>query len=94
VPQGEGTWSRLLWMMLRSTSAGPFRRRACGRPPCYSSNFLRREGVILRERAAGGGEWGSPAGTFEERECCCRNGSGVLRREKRVVSEGEDRDEQ
>jgi hypothetical protein len=50
--------------------------------------------VILRERAAGGGEWGSPAGTFEERECCCRNGSGVLRREKRVVSEGEDRDEQ
>jgi hypothetical protein len=53
---------------------------------------MRRESVILRAHAAGGGERGRPVGTSEQRdrasdllrkesECCCRNGSGLLRRE-------------
>jgi hypothetical protein len=89
--QGEGTWRRLLWMTPRSTSVSSFRRRACGRPACCSASFLRRESVILRVHAAGGGERGRPVGTSEQRDrasdllrkeskCCCRNGSGLLRR--------------
>jgi hypothetical protein len=42
-PQGEGTRRRLLWMMPRSTSAGPFRRRLCGQSSCCSTIFLWRE---------------------------------------------------
>jgi hypothetical protein len=49
--------------------------------------------VILRVRAAGGGERDRPAGTSEhtdtvsdllrrESECCCRNRSGLLQRER------------
>jgi hypothetical protein len=109
-PQGKGTQRRLLWMTPRSTSTGPFCRRTCGRPACCSGSFLRRErereSTILRARAASGSERGRLAGTFEqgdrasdllrrESECCCQNGSGLLRGEReRVVLDGEDRDEQ
>jgi hypothetical protein len=48
--------------------------------------------MILRARAAGGGEQDRPAGTSEhtdrasdllrrERVCCCQNRSGLLRRQ-------------
>jgi hypothetical protein len=47
--------------------------------------------MILSARTPGGGEQSTPAGTSEQRyrasdllrresECCCRNGSGLLRR--------------
>jgi hypothetical protein len=53
--------------------------------------------VILRVRAAGGGERDRPAGTSEhtdtvsdllrrESECCCRNRSGLLQRERERAS--------
>jgi hypothetical protein len=61
--------------------------------------------VILRVHAAGSSERDGPTRISEhtdrasdllrrerESECCCRNRSGLLRRE-RVVSEGEDIDE-
>jgi hypothetical protein len=79
-------------MTPRSTSAGPFRCRAHGRPAYSSTGFLRRESKILRACAAGGSEWGRPAGTSEQRDRasdllrreseCCRNESGLLRRER------------
>jgi hypothetical protein len=83
---------RLLWMTLRSTSAGPCHRHARGRLACCSASFLRREIEILRARAAGGSERGKPVGTSEERdrasdllrresECCCQNGSVLPRKE-------------
>jgi hypothetical protein len=95
-PHGEGTQRRMLWMTPQSTYAGPFCRCARGRPACCNADFLRRESAILSARAAGGGERGRPAGTSEqrdrasdlprgererERESCCQNGSGLLRRE-------------
>jgi hypothetical protein len=42
-PQGEGTRRCLLWMTLRSTSVGPFRRCSREQSTCYSADFLRRE---------------------------------------------------
>jgi hypothetical protein len=91
---GEGTRRRLFCMTPRSTSVGPFCCRSRGWLACYSAGFLWRERVILRAREASGGERGRPTGTSKqrdqasdllrrerEREYCCRNGSGILRRE-------------
>jgi hypothetical protein len=74
-----------------------------GRPAAASAFRGEKLSVTLRARAAGGGEWDRPAGTPEHTDLasdllrreskCCRNRSDLLQRE-RVVSEGEDIDEQ
>jgi hypothetical protein len=70
----------------RSTSAGPFRRRARGRPACCSAGFLRREklSAILRARVAGSGERDRPAGTYEHTD----RASDLLRRKRVSVVVG------
>jgi hypothetical protein len=70
-------------MMSQSTSISPFRRRAHGPPACCSIGFLRRESAILKACAAGSGNRAGRRGLLRrECECCCRNGSGPLRRER------------
>jgi hypothetical protein len=55
-------------MTPRSTSAGPFHRRARSQPTYHSADFLRRESMILKARAAGSGEWDRSVVTSEEKE--------------------------
>jgi hypothetical protein len=98
------TARRTTWSM---SALAPFAVvQAAGRPAAALAFLGEKLSAILRARAAGGGEWDRPAGTSEhidqasdllrrESECCCRNRSGLLWREReQVVSKGEDIDEQ
>jgi hypothetical protein len=75
--------------------SGPFRlrARAAGQPAAAPAFWGEKLSVILRARAAGGGERDMPAGTSEhtdrasdllrrKSECCCQNRSGLLQRER------------
>jgi hypothetical protein len=77
----------------RSTSASLFAiKHAAGRPATAPAFLGEKLSAILKARAIGGGERDRPAGTSEhtdracdllrrERECFCRNGSDLLRKE-------------